>query len=382
MRIEDVNLELKREPDGRRYVRPYLGLHRVTGVAKRPYRSFPDGLTDDECLAEAREWLAMVLDAGSLPLADALTLYVDAQERRAITGNTVKTYRYLIRRLGNLGKARVADVRPRDISQLYDRLIDEGMSRRSVLLAHNFLSAAWKYFADELEAVEVNVMAAVAGPKPGQHDAKYLDDDDYETMRRLIAKRLGPDVGLFRRCTLTASLLAVAVGLREGEACALRRRDVNFANGNLCIHAIIDESSGKPVYRQGTKGKRTRNVLLPEYALADLREWFAWQDEAICSTNRRTPIVSYTGEFIRPSAISRDFKAIAREEGFEEGVTFHSLRHTHATYAIADGVGLKDMQQRLGHANAATTLNIYSHAVPDGDRAAADSFDRRWGDIE
>lgn len=382
MDIDDVKLELKRGPDGKRYVRPYLGMHRVTKAAKRPYKSFPGWMTDDECLKEARAWLEKILNAASLPLADALTLYVDSQDRRAYAANTVKTYRMLIRRLGSLGKVRIGDIRPKDVSALYDRLIGEGLSRNSVILLHGFLCGAWKYFSVELEAFDANIMAAVAKPKAEKHDAMFLDEEDYAKLRALIDARTGLDVGMVRRCQLVASMLSLAAGIREGEACALRRRDVNLATGNLRVHATISEGSGKAVYQPRTKGKRTRNVLLPEAALDVLREHFAWQDEAIVTTGARTPIVSYTGEFMRPSSISRDFAAMAREEGFEQGVTFHSLRHTHATHELADGVGLKDVSQRLGHADEATTLRIYSHAMPGSDHAAAAAFDRRWGDIE
>ena len=51
---------------------------------------------------------------------------------------------------------------------------------------------------------------------------------------------------------------------------------------------------------------------------------------------------------------------------------FHELRHTQATNLLANGVDVKTVQTRMGHANASITLNWYSHAVPENDRKAAD----------
>ena len=57
------------------------------------------------------------------------------------------------------------------------------------------------------------------------------------------------------------------------------------------------------------------------------------------------------------------------------GTSFHTLRHTHATMLIANGADMRTVQERLGHANVATTLGLYAHVVPGRDQAAAAAFD-------
>jgi integrase len=52
-------------------------------------------------------------------------------------------------------------------------------------------------------------------------------------------------------------------------------------------------------------------------------------------------------------------------------IRLHDLRHTHATLALAAGVHPKVVQERLGHANIAITLDTYSHAVPALEEEAA-----------
>lgn len=50
----------------------------------------------------------------------------------------------------------------------------------------------------------------------------------------------------------------------------------------------------------------------------------------------------------------------------------HELRHTAATLALGNGIPVKDVQARLGHASASLTLDIYGHAIPANDQAIAD----------
>lgn len=63
--------------------------------------------------------------------------------------------------------------------------------------------------------------------------------------------------------------------------------------------------------------------------------------------------------------------------------SFHSLRHTHASILLANGMDLKTIAERLGHANESLTLKIYSHLMPGRDQAAAQTIaaiDRRMSE--
>ncbi len=56
------------------------------------------------------------------------------------------------------------------------------------------------------------------------------------------------------------------------------------------------------------------------------------------------------------------------------GIRLHDLRHMHATQLLAAGVPVRTVSGRLGHANAATTLNVYAHFLDASDRDAADTI--------
>ena len=80
------------------------------------------------------------------------------------------------------------------------------------------------------------------------------------------------------------------------------------------------------------------------------------------------------GSPISPDTITSTFHRIAKKAGFNGNL--HSLRHTHATLMLEEGIHPKVVSERLGHATVATTLDIYSHKVPGLDEAAALRFDK------
>ena len=78
-----------------------------------------------------------------------------------------------------------------------------------------------------------------------------------------------------------------------------------------------------------------------------------WQDHGLVFT---TPL----GGPLHPERFSRDFNKQVARAGLPR-ITLHSLRHTWATLALEAGVNPKVVQERLGHAGIAITLQVYSH---------------------
>jgi integrase len=74
-----------------------------------------------------------------------------------------------------------------------------------------------------------------------------------------------------------------------------------------------------------------------------------------------------------PSHVTRRFISARTKAGLDR-LRLHDLRHFMATQMLAAGVPIVVVSQRLSHARASTTLNVYAHAVPGGDRAAAETI--------
>lgn len=85
-----------------------------------------------------------------------------------------------------------------------------------------------------------------------------------------------------------------------------------------------------------------------------------------------------TGEPIPPNDLSRDWLRACKALGLPR-VTFHALRHTHASALIAAKVDIVKISRRLGHGSPSVALNIYSHLSDMRDDAAAEAIDAAMG---
>jgi len=65
---------------------------------------------------------------------------------------------------------------------------------------------------------------------------------------------------------------------------------------------------------------------------------------------------------------------LCRRLGLPKGASLHTLRHTHGSFLLADGMDLATVSERLGHSSVRVTADIYSHALRGRDQEAA----RRW----
>jgi integrase len=91
-----------------------------------------------------------------------------------------------------------------------------------------------------------------------------------------------------------------------------------------------------------------------------------------------TPVcIGDKGSWLPPSRITHWWSGAGKGKGFRDeigfpGLMMHELRHTQATQLLGEGVDVKTVQTRMGHAKASHTLDLYAHAIPTNDQNAAD----------
>ena len=91
-------------------------------------------------------------------------------------------------------------------------------------------------------------------------------------------------------------------------------------------------------------------------------------------------VCNWDGAPLHHDTVSKWFRRFTKKHGFD--VTFHQLRHTHATLLFANNIDAVAVASRLGHKDASTTLRVYAHAFACRDFEAAHTFDRIFGDLE
>lgn len=376
---------VRQAADGTWFCRPYLG-RGADGRPLRPQRSFPAARSEAEAQAMADEWCRALGADGlvhSARLADLLADYAATAEANGASPNTLRQWRlfarYAERGLG--ASALASELTVADLNRFLRRLMapkeagGQGLSRNSALACYQYLRGAFNHFV-AVGACDRNPLVMAAKPRPERREAQAVAEWDYPALSRALADAMGGDDLRLAACAF-AAWLALATGVRRGEACALRRRDVMRAARSLHVSGNVVEEPGKPPYRRElTKGKRSRNVAVTEDGMARIAAWCDRLDAELGRLPPDAPLVTADGSLMRPSAAAAGFRRIRRAAGLPEGVTFHSLRHTHASWLVAQGCDLKTLSERMGHASEATTLRIYAHLMPGRDRAAAELFEQ------
>ena len=382
--------------DGTPYVRPYLGTDPATGRRVRPYREFP-GMTDAEAEEAARAWLAAA-DAArrspSLTVGELLRRYIDSLEARGAAPATVDAYRRAARRrTGRLSRADAATVTTEAVDgRILELLRGRGgarLSPQTVAQWRDLMHGAYRW-AVSIGIMERNPVDGSPRPRAATTEARALDSDGARRLAAALADvatdrtRRGPRAE-FARNAAAAALVSLHTGMRCGEALALRACDLSDPLGPpaLWVRGTVTLDGGTPTRRPTTKGRKPRAVAISPALRSTLAEIHTARAlETLYQLPPRrdaedAPIFTTGAGWMNPKSVSRWFTRYARENGYPPFVTFHTLRHTHATMLLQAGIDPKAVQARLGHADVATTLRTYAHVMPARDAEAADAATRR-----
>ena len=166
--------------------------------------------------------------------------------------------------------------------------------------------------------------------------------------------------------------------MRRGELLALQWSDIDLNSGTVRVERSVEETdAGLRIKPPKTKRGR-RAITLSADAIAMLREHRIQQMQLrlqLGQGGKSTLVFSdINGNMLYPDALSRQWANVIRAKKLPL-VSFHSLRHTSASMMIAAGVDILTVSRRLGHAKAATTLDVYSHLLPGSDAAAAKALE-------
>jgi integrase len=306
-------------------------------------------------------------------LLDRLTQWETAKR---ITPKSVERYREIINNqiVPFLGEKRLQSLKAIDIEVWHNALVASGrkdgkggIAARSVGHAHRLLNKALKE-AQRFDLITRNVAPTVQPPKVNVEEVQIVREDQ---LRELLVKLKGHEIE-------PIVILALFCGLRRGEALALKWGNVNLDRKLLRIREALEETRAGGIVFKAPKSKAgRRDVTLPDVVIDTLRKHRITQlelraklglgrisdDDLLFSTLNGGPI--------SPRHFSANmWPSFAKAIGMPE-ITFHSLRHSHASQLIAAGIDVVTISKRLGHSSPKITLGVYAHLFSNSDERAA-----------
>ncbi len=214
-----------------------------------------------------------------------------------------------------------------------------------------------------------NPMDGIELPKPTKKAPRFVEKGGVtKLLERAQSTRLYPLI-----------LLGLATGARRGELLALQWPDLDFESGLMNVTKSLEQTkAGLRV--KSTKSEKPRRFAVPAAALVALEEHRIEQDkdrEHFGADYQDNGLVFCRpdGGYYSPDRAGARVSELMRKAGLVN-VSLHSLRHTHASELLSQGVPIPTVAKRLGHANANVTLSIYAHALEADELAAA----KIWND--
>ncbi|MFK8261411.1 site-specific integrase [Leuconostoc mesenteroides] len=146
-------------------------------------------------------------------------------------------------------------------------------------------------------------------------------------------------------------LLAIYSGARYSEVAALTRNDFNFTNNTININKSWQANDQN---FKATKTKTSNRIIdLPPVFMKLVRQWTFGKKYAFESITGLPPTNAAVNKQLRRYLKKNDSKLI----------TFHGLRHTHASFLLSQDIAIQYVSERLGHADVNITLSTYAHLL-------------------
>ena len=284
------------------------------------------------------------------------------------------------------GSLKLKALTPANVRCLHREKLAAGLAPATVRKIHSTLHKALaQAVADGLLPRNA---ADVKAPRPAPKEMRPLSED--EARRFLDAAKIDAFEALY--------VLAITAGLRRGELLALRWEDADLERGTLRVGRSLTREKGRYLVGDTKTKKGRRRVNLTPRTVAALKAHRKRQLEEKLRASYRAGIrddgkpersvyedrglifATSTGSIVGPeNLVKRSFRPLLKRAGLPETTRFHDLRHTCATALLGRGVHPKMVQELLGHATVAMTLDTYSHYLPSMGDQAGDAMGEAFG---
>lgn len=290
-----------------------------------------------------------------------------ASVERSVRPTTFKSYRTLVdcHLRPELGRVKVADLRPAHVDQLLARKAAAGVKARRLDMIRAALRQALNY-AMRHELVVRNVATLVSPPRQQRFEIQPLDAAEARLLIEAVRDRpLGSLI-----------ITALSTGLRQGELLGLQWGDIDLNHGTLSVRRTVIRVPGGLRFAEPKTERSRRTLPLPGIAIEALRRQRAVLLDAfgisgVTGEALVFPSVKDPGKPLDGTWVTKAFQRELEAAGIRR-VRFHDLRHTAATLLLAQGVSAREIMEVLGHSQISLTLNTYAHVLgPAKERVAS-----------
>lgn len=259
-----------------------------------------------------------------------------------------------------------------DVHQLFEIITpDAPLAGNYLSKYHSFITSVLRQAEREM-LIPYNPGLKVEPPKVEKREPDYFQP---ETVARII-EALDSEPIRWR----TMIHLFIVTGCRRGEILALKWSKVDFEKKRILIDTSVSFLPGKGMVEGKTKTRRERYVYIPDETFFLLKKYRSWQTEIRLMNADKWQDGGFiftrdNGLPIFPTTLAGWLNTFSKRHNLPH-IHPHSFRHTAASIMIANRTDIVTVSKMLGHATPSITTDVYSHAIADAERAAAECISR------
>lgn len=262
---------------------------------------------------------------------------------------------------GKFGETLLKDIKRMDYQQLLDNYAKEH-ARTTVNEINGRIRKVVQDAIDERIIYSDFTRNAIVSGKPGKNkELKFIEEDEAKKLNDLCLQNCS-----VRKITNNEIVFGLQTGCRIGEVVGLTWDCVDFKNKTVNINKSYDY-----VNKTGFKSTKTvssvRVISIPDELVDMLHSLRTEQRELFIEQgyrdNENLVFRNFRHDITSDNAVNKTLKKRLKTIGSKNIITFHGLRHTHASILISNGVDISYISERLGHKDITITLRVYSHLL-------------------
>ena len=280
-------------------------------------------------------------------------------KRVSVKTSTFYRYRYIIDKyiLEYFKNERIYRLQKIDFNSYIEDLSNK-LSSETVKNILTIFKSLLKFLEDRCDLnIKLNL---INSPKPKTKEIKILNKNEIIKLEKYCYTSSNyQSIGV---------LLSLSTGMRIGEICALKWKDINFKKEIVSVtktlqRIYVGEGKTKVLNSEPKTFSSKRMIPIPNKLLKYLQ---LVKKKQKCD-NEAYILTGETGKFVEPRSLEKYFERVLKSIKLKD-FKFHTLRHTYATNCISLGMDPKGLSVLLGHSSTSTTLNRYVHPDIEGQR--------------
>lgn len=283
-----------------------------------------------------------------LTVEKAMEKYIE-MKKEILAPSTICNYLYFYR-------CHFPYIRNIQINKLKNNDIQREINLQSPKYAATSLKTAYAFLSSILAVYAPEFRMKISYPKDKSEEISIPTENEIKILLKNVKD---PEFSLVIK-------IAMGLGLRRSEICALKISDFDFQKNTVEIkRSMVLTSEYKWVIKSPKTKSGRRTLSIPDFLIPDLKETAKGKSDDDF-------LISFK---LDPDEVTRRYRLLVKKTGVTYH-TFHALRHYYASMMLASGIPTKYAMKRMGHSSDQMLKRVYQHIMEDKDQEVTNTINK------